>query len=77
MCVEKYLKQYEQQPGQVSPELIKTFPTKYTPVFKVAFTRRNLLLAAGPYQGAKQATGTLSVESSQLTTTVESNRMVQ
>lgn len=29
--------------------LLKTFHTKHTPVFSVAFTRRNLLLSAGPF----------------------------
>jgi hypothetical protein len=33
-----------------SPELLKTFLTKQTPVFKVRFTRRNLLLAGGPFK---------------------------
>jgi len=33
----------------ISAELIKTFPTKNTPIFKTLFTRRNLLLAAGPF----------------------------
>jgi transcription initiation factor TFIID subunit 5 len=32
-------------------DLLKTFKTKRTPVFTVRFTRRNLLLAAGPFLG--------------------------
>eukprot|EP00026_Physarum_polycephalum_P004444 Phypoly_transcript_04463.p1 GENE.Phypoly_transcript_04463~~Phypoly_transcript_04463.p1 ORF type:complete len:668 (+),score=124.44 Phypoly_transcript_04463:86-2005(+) len=28
---------------------VKSFPSKHTPVFSVAFTRRNLLLASGPF----------------------------
>jgi transcription initiation factor TFIID subunit 5 len=35
--------------AETSSELLRSFPTKQTPVFKVAFTRRNLLLAAGPF----------------------------
>jgi transcription initiation factor TFIID subunit 5 len=31
-------------------EMLKTFPTKRTPVFNVQFTRRNLLLGCGPFQ---------------------------
>jgi len=30
-------------------DLIKTLPTKQTPVYKIQFTRRNLCLAAGAY----------------------------
>lgn len=30
-------------------ELLATYPTKLTPVFKVHFTRQNLLLASGPF----------------------------
>jgi len=32
------------------PGLLATIPTKKTPVLAVNFTRRNLLLAAGPYR---------------------------
>lgn len=32
-----------------STELVKTFYTKQTPIFKVKFTKRNLLLAGGPF----------------------------
>ena len=35
--------------SEVSSEMLKSFSTKQTPVFKVAFTRRNLLLSAGPF----------------------------
>ncbi|KAH3763179.1 transcription initiation factor TFIID subunit [Pelomyxa schiedti] len=35
--------------SRTSPELLETFYTKKTPVFQVNFTRRNLLLAAGPF----------------------------
>ncbi|XP_065834633.1 transcription initiation factor TFIID subunit 5-like isoform X2 [Oscarella lobularis] len=31
--------------------LIKSYPTKATPIHRVHFTHRNLLLGAGPYQG--------------------------
>lgn len=31
--------------------LLGTFPTKSTPVLATHFTRRNVLLAAGPYEG--------------------------
>jgi transcription initiation factor TFIID subunit 5 len=39
----------EENDKQYSNELIKIFPTKQTPIFKVKYTRRNLLLAGGPY----------------------------
>jgi len=32
-----------------SPELLRTFYTKQTSVFTVKFSRRNLLLAGGPF----------------------------
>jgi len=35
---------------KAGPDLLKTFPTKRTPVFNVQFTRRNLLLGCGPFQ---------------------------
>ena len=36
---------------KTNPELMLTsFATKHTPVLVLHFTRRNLLLAAGPYQ---------------------------
>jgi hypothetical protein len=35
--------------GTRSPELLKTFATKKTPVYSLKFTHRNLLLAAGPF----------------------------
>lgn len=31
------------------PTEIRSFPAKHTPVFAVQFTRRNLLLASGPF----------------------------
>lgn len=31
--------------------LLATFPTKQTPVLNLHFSRRNVLLAAGPYNG--------------------------
>lgn len=33
----------------VSPELLATYATKHTPVYNVAFSRRNLLLCAGVF----------------------------
>eukprot|EP00771_Trimastix_marina_P001690 gnl/Trimastix_PCT/2781.p1 GENE.gnl/Trimastix_PCT/2781~~gnl/Trimastix_PCT/2781.p1 ORF type:complete len:655 (+),score=178.70 gnl/Trimastix_PCT/2781:56-2020(+) len=38
-------------PGE-STELLRTYPTKSTPVLAARFTRRNALLAAGPYRNA-------------------------
>ncbi|PRP87079.1 transcription factor TFIID complex subunit Taf5 [Planoprotostelium fungivorum] len=35
---------------KTSSELIKSLPTKRTPVFHVKFTKRNMLMAAGPYR---------------------------
>ena len=31
--------------------LLATFPTKHTPVLATHFTRRNVLLSVGPYEG--------------------------
>jgi len=42
--------QEEEKDKNTSPELLKTFVTKQTPVFRVRFTRRNLLLAGGPFK---------------------------
>jgi len=36
-----------------SPELLKTFGTKKTPIYSLKFTHRNLLLAAGPFQATE------------------------
>lgn len=33
---------------------LHSFPAKHTPVFSVAFTRRNLLLASGPFLPQQQ-----------------------
>jgi transcription initiation factor TFIID subunit 5 len=35
---------------QAKRPLLGVYPTKHTPVFSVSFTRRNLLLASGPYR---------------------------
>ena len=33
----------------ITPDQLSAFPTKKTPVYKVKFTRMNLIMAAGPF----------------------------
>ncbi|KAL6064870.1 LisH domain-containing protein [Balamuthia mandrillaris] len=50
----KKTKRKKKERGGTTTELLKTFPTKKTPVYCVKFTRRNLLLCGGAFTKAAE-----------------------